>query len=237
MRNRIAFVILVLSTLSLSQNAFATNKCAELLSSMANRSSSVADPLQGKIHEQQSYIESLLKKYTQKLGPYSDPFATAWSPEQGDLIFRRLSVRQKNGKWVNSPLAIINHNLKKSYTGTQSYNEKLVQWIIDDAAYWLNQSSVERADLQSNLLALKYTTEYLRRYRVPETVVDRDGKRHEAKKEEQKKQDKDQAEQDQPPEYPELPKEYKPFTKGIPFYIAVSRRYQIIIARHCINSF
>lgn len=213
MKSGIVFVILALSTLSLSQNAFATNECTELLASMVNRFANAADPLQRKIHEHQSRIENLLKEYTQRLGPYSDPFAAAWSPEQGDRIFRHLSVRQKNGKWVKSSLAIINHNLKKSYTGTESYNEKLVQWIIEDAVDGFNQPSVERRNLQSHLLALKYTLEYLRRYREPEAVVDRDGKKHEAKKEEQKKQDKDQAGQDQPPEYPELPKEYKPLTK------------------------
>lgn len=196
-----------------SESSHASNRCAELLSSIGNHQSP-ANSLQSKIQSHESEIKNLIGEYTKKLGPFSDPFAMAWSPEQGERIFRRLAVRQRDGGWADSSLAIVNRELKKAYSGKSSYNEELVKWIIEDANYWLRQTQIDRADLQSNLLALKYATEYLRRFKEPEKVVDRDGEKRETKpNEKQEKQKQDQEEQDQPPEYPELPKEYKPFTK------------------------
>ena len=219
MKRQLLLFSIVITTAFVSQSALANNKCAELLSGVAEhetRALPVASgSLQDRIKSQESSIKTLIQEYGQRLGPFQDPFALAFSSDQGDRIFKRLSVRAKDGKWINSPLSIINFNLKRAYSGQRGYNEKLIQWMIDDAAYWLRDSNVDRADIQSNLLALKYAVEYLRRYKEPETVVDRDGKKEEGRPEQTKEQQQKQEgqEQDQPPEYPELPKEYKPFTK------------------------
>ena len=161
-------LLIVLMAGSFAQAA--NNKCAALLSSPRNLA-------QDKIKSQEQIVQALIQEYGQHLGPYQDPFALAFSSEQGDRIFKRLSKRTQNGKWVNSPLFIINYNLKRAFTGQQGYNEKLIQWLIDDSSRWLRERNIDRTDLQSNLLALKYTLEYLRRYKEPETVVDRDGKK------------------------------------------------------------
>ncbi len=198
-------VALTLSLFFFPQSGVAGGKCENFLSSR--------DPLQEKIQKHDSRIRDLIYKYRQKLGFYHDAFAMVWTPEQGDRVFRRLSVRLKDGKWMKSPLFVVNQQLKHAYVGKSSYDEGLVQWIIDDATYLLKQSQVDRVDLQSNLLALKYATEYLRRFKEPEIVVDRDGKKagEKARDPKQKKSKRSQkSEEDQPPEYPDLPKEYKP---------------------------
>lgn len=174
------------------------------------------DPFQQKILEREETVRALMGQYSHHLAPYSDPFALAWTSEIGEMIFKRLSIRYQKGKWEDSPLAIINLKIKQLHTDF-FYDDKLIQGLIDDATAWLGKSGVERADLQSNLLALKYVTEYLRRFRDPETVVDRDGETPETPEKPEKKEKRgkkpSQDEQDQAPEYPELPDEYRPHTK------------------------
>ena len=73
--------------------------------------------------------------------------------------------------------------------------------------------------MQSNLLALKYTIEYLRRYKNLTGLWIEMGRTFPIESEEtkkppkQKKPEEPEEEVETEPEYPELPKEYQPFTK------------------------
>lgn len=188
--------------------AWAADECSDLLLPSADQIASA-----------ETDLRDVSDKYEQALGLYRDPFAMAFTLEQGERIFRELSVRKFKGKSTPSPLAIVNLNLKKTYLGPSSYNEKLVRWVLDDARRFIGTPQAQRTLLQSNLLALKYTGEYLRRFKQPEKVVDRDGDKadQEQKPQPPAKQDEQKEARDkednQPPEYPDLPKEYKPTSK------------------------
>lgn len=178
------------------------------------------DPVQNHITNKEPEIFDLIKDYIARLGPHQDPFSGIVNLSHGDQIFQRLSVRPKDGKWAHSSLGVINYNLKKTYSSPSSYNPKLVQWVIDDARFFLKLKDVELTELQSNLMALRYALNYTRRYKKIETVVDRDGnpqkpdeKKPDKKKPEDKKPEEEKKEEDSEPEYPELPEQYKPFTK------------------------
>ena len=207
---KVATFLFFLLALIFEDGNASPKKCKELLSPAPT------DPLQVKILEHESQIKKLMGEYEQKLGPYRDPFALVWTPEEGDKIFTRLSERpQEDDEWIESSLSIINKELRGIYRNKDGYDENLVDWIVKDAASWLNQSQADRVDLQSNLLALKYTTEYLRRFKETEKIIDRDGEKQKGKSGEKQKdqQGEQQQDQDQSPEYPDLPKEYKPFSK------------------------
>lgn len=220
MNKRLCTVLLFLFANIFSQNIFAETPCEKQLSQVANPPSEVQlseNPLiQDKIINQLSQVSMLIELYSKKLGPYRDPFMLAWNPEQGSRIFQRLSIRQINGKWTSSPLAIINHQLKKFYLGAHSYNEKLIQWIIDDANFSLQKKDVDRVELQSQYLTLKYSTDYLGRYKESDLALDEVGQQSKEQKQfvqadsQQRKQEL--PEQDVKPKYPKLAKEYKPFT-------------------------
>lgn len=161
-------------------------------------------------------LRTLVLKYGEKLGPFQDPFAMVWTPEQGERLFQRLTVRAKVDRWAASPLYIMNFNLRKTYSRPRQFNERLIQWVIDDTTRTIDSYELERIDLQSNLLAIKYALEYIRRYKEPEAIVDRDGEKEAppAKpKDPEKPKQPEMPEQDSPPEHPDLPKGYKPHTK------------------------
>ncbi len=223
-----AFCIIIAAALVNLEGARANSQCTNLLSGngqkLAGQNQKLdvhADKeLQVLIQSDEKAIRELMKEYSSRLGPFQDPFAIAYSVEQGDRIFQRLLVRAREQKWVNSPLTVINTTLKIVDKGPRAYNRKLVLWLLNDVTNSLHQTNIDRVDLQSNLVALKYANEYLRRYKEPDAAVDRDGKSEEPKKEEPKKQQQQPKPQPSqpppPPEYPELPKEYKPFTKETP---------------------
>lgn len=177
------------------------------------------NPFQEHLKSEQTAVHALIDQYMAKLGVYNDPFASAWTPEVGERIFQRLLTRPRNGRMRNSPLALINSTLKKGYSQSRHYNERLVRTLMKDAQDLLIAEDVPRQELQSELLALRYTLEYIGRYKDPEKVVDRDGKPEEKKdekkeeKKDEKKEEEEQNEQDSDPEYPETPEQYEPKTK------------------------
>jgi transglutaminase-like putative cysteine protease/Mg-chelatase subunit ChlD len=169
-------------------------------------------------------IQQLIAEYVNRLGVFQDPFVFVYNGMQADQLFQRLCRRSvpspQGASWEESSLGKIRKHLQIAFNG--DYEASLVQTILEDARIQLSTSLTGRLDLQSNLLALKFTSEYLRRYLEPETVVDRDGQSNEAPEdsdpaitpnpprsdqEDQNKQNKDS------PEYPDLASEYKPFTK------------------------
>lgn len=185
------------------------DKCAPLLGGAQNEGS-ISE--QGQIAAKEREIHALVQAYKNRLGPYQDAFALAFSQNQADKIFQRLSVRARGEGFKPSPLAIIIHSLKNGYAQSKGLNWRLIQWVEGDAKLLLSNEHTDRADLQSDLLALQFSLEYLRRYKEPEVIVDREGKPEVPPIGTDQKQ-QEQSEQDSPPEYPDLPKEYKPFTK------------------------
>ena len=165
-------------------------------------------------------VQSLITHYISKLGPFQDPFAFVYDGQLADQVFQRLcqrSVQSSVGshRWEESPLGLIRKELQVAF---KLYDPNLVQLILQDAQKQLTHELAERLDLQSNLLALKFTAEYLRRYKEPESVVDRDGdspKTEEDRNQTPPKpnQPDHKGQEEDSPEYPDLPTEYKPFTK------------------------
>ena len=206
------FVAIIFSFIIFQEDGLASGRpCEELLSS--HKDAKATGPLQEKIQNHEAQIKGLIHEYSQKLGPFNDPFAMAWTFEQGHRIFQHLLRYPKSGTQTESSFSMINQELKRAYRGGSSYNEKLLQSLIDDTAYGLTQPRLKKVDMQSHLLALQYATEYLRRFKEPSSVVDRDGERITPPKEETNRNKKKKKEEDQPPEYPDLPKEYRPSTK------------------------
>ena len=202
------------------ENTFANSLCSEIWPPSSNKQNLSEDsPQQRKIKEYESQIKNLMDRYTQTLSPFHDPFLMAWTPEKGADIFHRLSLRSKDDQWINSSLAVINQELKNTQANDQSYNEELVQWVIDDALYWLKPPQTNQTDLQSNLLALKYATEYLRRFKTTEVIVDLNGTKTNIEKENTKENEEPPEEArlrlPSPPGYQNLPKEVRPFTKDL----------------------
>ena len=160
-------------------------ECAHILS----------DEAQEKLARDEQQIQSLIVEYSATLREHMNPFASVWLPSQAQDLFNRMSVRVKNRKWTYSPLSLINLALKKVIASKKPYNEKLVQWLIEDATQLLKQSRTERIDLQSELLALKYSLDYLRYFKTPEKVVDLNGDPVDQKPDDSKKgQPDDQSE-------------------------------------------
>lgn len=170
---------------------------------------------QQKIKTHFDEVGALIGQYEKKLGSGHDPFALIFTSDRAEKIFSRLSIREKpDGSFSPSPLGLINLSLKKTYISDRKLNFKLIEWLIEDVKNRLNTQSTGKLDLQSNLLALRYTNLYLRRFYIPDKVVDRDGKSEERVQEEKKEEKKPPPqEEDTPPEYAELPDAYKPFTK------------------------
>ena len=152
-------------------------------------------------------IGQLEEQYHRTLGIFSNPFDFVWKPEEGERLFARLMLRKERGDWVSGPLETINTELKIP----ASYNEEVVQHIIEDARSSLESQGMEQMDLQSNLLALKYAKEYLRRFEVRE-AVDRDGEKIVEVEEGLERSE----EEPQPPRYPKMPESYQPHTKDFP---------------------
>lgn len=171
------------------------------------------------LSETEMQVRQMIQSYVDHLGIDQDPFALSFSVSQGEKIFHRLSYRPVGGKWTPSPLAMINNELKKSYIEPIPYNEKLIQSLIEDTGQRLKKKDLGKSDLQSNLLALRYSVDYIRRFKKPDAPIDRDGeiieeeKEKKEEKKEQKKEKPKQEEEDIDPDYPELPSSYKPHTK------------------------
>ena len=208
-------VAIIFSLIIFLEDSFAVgSRCEELLASPGD--AKVSSVSQEKIKSHEVQIKSLIHEYMQKLGPFYDPFAMAWTVEEGHRIFQHLLAYPKNGQQTESSFSRINQELKRAYTGAIPYNEKLVQSLMDDTAYWLTQSRVHQAGLQSNLMALYYATEYLGRFKELPSAVDRDGEKiapEKGQKNDKEKKEKQEKQEDAPPQYPELPTKYRPFTK------------------------
>lgn len=186
---------------------------------------------QSQIRKQESEIRNLVDQYAKTLGPYQDPFAWVFNPEQGNQLFQRLSMRPAptevsaqsepptHGSWVESSLGKIRNRLQQdtSSLGTSSkpvYDDTLVESILVDARSLLPASPNDQdyTELQSNLLALKYTQEYLRRYKIV-----RPEDNPEVPKE---KKSKEQSETEL--KYPELPKDVQNLDEISQFILAIA---------------
>ena len=164
------------------------------------------------IKRQVDEVGQLEEEYLQTLGIFDNPFNFVWSTEDGERLFARLTQRRDGEDWVDSPLGIVNTELKRLNTDSPVYEGAMIQDVLDDVRTSLDDKGMEKMDLQSNLLALQYSKEYLRRFQTEEEIVDRDGEKIEVDETEQQQEEQPPS----PPEYPEMPKEYRPFTKDLP---------------------
>ena len=182
--------------------------------------------LQTTIQQQVKKIGQLESKYQKNLGIFSNPFDFVLTAEEAEKLFDRLKVRRKDGEWVESPLGVINTELKKIHVHSPSYDSEMVTSLIDEIGSSLKVKGMEQMDWQSNLLALQYVREYLRRFDNNRKVVDREGRSVE-KPEKPEKPEK-QEQQEEEPQYPEIPDSYKPQTdelseqsnKTVPYRLA-----------------
>ena len=131
----------------------------------------------------QAQLDALTSTYEQELGFLADPFLVAFSQEDANVIYDGLLHRSEGLFCANSPLFKIQHELKQPTSPT--CNTDLVTEIIQDAQGLLT-SSAQTHDLQSNLLALQSTRDYLNRFVVCPV------EQHDQDKDGSKKQD-DQA--------------------------------------------
>ena len=173
---------------------------------------------QQQITEYFERVASLVQEYEVRLGSDRDPFALVFTSSRAEKVFNRLSVRSKPGGSVApSPLGLMNLSLKKTYISDPKLNSKLIQWVLNDVKEKLRSNATGKLDLQSNLLALRYMNLYLKRFYIPNQIVDKDGEPidqdQEKEKKEEKKPSQSKSDVDLPPEYTELPDEYKPHTK------------------------
>lgn len=157
-------------------------------------------------------VHELIEKYRNALGPYHDPFAVVFSPEQGEKLFAALETRTVKGQPVKNPLAVINALRKTSSIEDRKYAADQIAWIVDDATAMIEGSQATMQDLQSNLLALQFSGLYLDQYKTPEMlkIVEKKTDPELPLKKPKKKEKKPQ--QESPPEYLDMPKNYKPPT-------------------------
>ena len=200
-------LVLSLITGFASLHSWASPRCEAFFNPGSN---SLANSYEAQVYE-------LIGEYKKRLGSGHDPFAGAVSPEIGDRIYQKLSVRIRNGKSQHSSYAIMNYNIKKTYLSETKFNDKLIDWVLQDSRYYLSQRNASKEDLQANIQALRLTLEYLRRFHVPEKIVDREGEEQSSDKKKDKKGEKkdEKKQQKQPfdPKFPKLPKNYKPHSK------------------------
>jgi|GEM_PF-6038417 len=164
----------------------------------------------------------LIGDYKKQLFPHHDPFARVFDIEHGKLVFSRLKVREeRDGNLSPSPLAKVLNAIADFHVNKGQINEALLGEVLRDAetVFAANKRLYKRHDRQSNLLALHYMLDYMRRFNIQ---VRRDGEGTEDQSVEEKKEEKKQDKKDkkdkkdkqkQPPEVPEMPKDYKPHTK------------------------
>lgn len=206
---RLCFFIFFGITLgpSLAWSADLNEECRDLLS--------LHDPSNSYDTHYETTLQ-LMQVYQQGLGVYQNPFATAWTVERGERIFSRLLVLQEQGQWVPSPLSTVLGLFRRSYSERSDYDHKTIEEVLSRIEILSMRPTVEILDLQSHLLALKYALHYINRYRPPEKTVDRDGNSqpHPSEEKPQESKKNQTEEEDFDPEYPDLPKEYKPFTKN-----------------------
>ena len=169
------------------------------------------------LQRQADEVEELEAEYRQTLGIFANLFDFVLSAEEGDRLFARLAIRQWGDDWVESPLGAINRELKRIHAGSYDYNPEMAESIVADIRSSLGNPEMERMDLQGNLLALWYVREYLRKFDDGAEVVDRDGEKIPEPERPGQSEGVDKPEKGEPPppEYPEMPDSYKPFTKEL----------------------
>ena len=177
-----------------------------------------------------SKLAQLVDNYQQELGFLQDPFITAFDQDTANEVYNRLMRRSEGFFCSNSPLFRIQSELKN--LTSPNFNQQLVEDIINDAQALLG-GGAQIHDLQSNLLALTTTQDYLNRFMpyVPhdDPAKDKDEQGEQQKKTEKKDKNKQQKNQhsqkssqqkksqqqsdDEPEEYPEFGDDYNPHTK------------------------
>lgn len=151
---------------------------------------------------------SLITRYTKKLFPSHNPFAKVFDLETGEAVFERLKVRKNSdGSLSPAPLARLSNALTQFHAHKTELDVVFIQEILDDSNTVLESEEYRQHERQSNLLALYYLLDYLRRFNIDVTPreTDKEDKKNDKKDKENK--------QKQKPTYPDLPNTYKPHTK------------------------
>lgn len=213
---------ILLSMLVAGAEAFAA-ECAHYMAS--EQTTQVAptqevDPLQAQLHADRERASALILQYHLLLGfdadPFLDPTRNA-NPDETAQLFERLGMRIDGPRREPSPMLKINEQWMRSYVEKATYDEELVNFILEDSDRHLVDSPLPMEELQGNLLALQFVVYYIDRYRAPDLPeVDRDGereKKQERQEEEDQDDDGDEEELDEDPDYPDLPEDYDPHTK------------------------
>ncbi len=156
------------------------------------------------LREASSKIKILIQAYTTRLFPHHDPFARVFSIESGKALFERMNQR--------SSLSRVNFALKNFIASETALDKKLINEVISDSTNLITRKRCPQIDLQSNLLALQFLSQYLQRF---EAVEESDKSNDENKKDDQDTKDENTKgdKQKQKPRYPETPDKYKPNTK------------------------
>ena len=157
-------------------------------------------------------VYSLINRYTKQLFPFHDPFAKVFDLETGEAVFARLKVRKNSdGSTLPAPLARLSTALITFHAHKTLLDENFVHEIVDDSKAVLESQQYKRHDRQSNLLALYYLLDYLRRFNVD--VTPKESEKETNKQDKEKKQKKEKPQEKQKPTYPKMANSYKPHTK------------------------
>lgn len=160
----------------------------------------------------QGKITALVAGYENVLGVYKNPFLGAFTVEDANAVYDTLLRRSSGLLCSDSPLFKIQDELKSLKPKTAKINVPLLEEVIEDAELLLSQDNDanNRHDLQSNLLALQSSLDYLYRFMPVEKMPDNEKKPDQPKKEEKKP---DQPEKKV--EYPDASDAYNPHTKEL----------------------
>lgn len=162
----------------------------------------LAPSIQNELIKKEKEIRDVVRLYEEHLGPYQNPFAMIYTPHEATQLFQSMLTRKEDSRKVHSPLAMIDIHYKKNYVQMTPIQWKVIQAVLDDARKLIKNNRSDLLDLQSDLYALNRTLEYIRQYKTPEAIVNRDGESN---------GEKEESDDDS---YPTLPKEYNPQTKN-----------------------
>ena len=159
-------------------------------------------------HEQ---IMALIHAYKVKLGIRQNPFLFTQSFSHGQRLFESLLYRTTSSGYINSPLQDIHSLVQSNYVSHGHYNERVVQRIIFEARSLLLSANPKMADLQSNLLALYFASEYITFYTSKSELFTNQGIQEDLQKKSQKlSKDKNNPPLDIPLHHPDVSKIYDP---------------------------
>ncbi len=154
-------------------------------------------------------LVEMITELENHLFPLSDPMHGIYDLSSAQVIYSRMKSRkQSDGTFKPSPLAEVSDALNLFYARQRNLDERLVLSVLLDSRELIKKRRVEKIDLQSNLLSLKFLLDYLQRFEEPFNL-DRDGDSTSTK--EQKSENKEVGPKVK--QYPKLPKNYEAHTK------------------------